>query len=376
MLTIYRRHQKSCKHKSQGRKHRHCQCVIWVDGTLEGVEVRESLKMRDWQRAQEKAREWEANGRRTVEQPEPMSVKEACHKFIADGEARGLRATTLYKYRLLFRQLQEFAKSKGIRFICECDLDFLREFRGSWPNRNMAARKKLEALRAFCRFAHDSGWLATNPVTKLKPPRVIDRPTMPLTRNEFTSLLTACDKYPDKLNSVRIRALVLLLRHSGLRITDAVTLPRDRITNGKLFLYTAKTGTPVYCPLPPFLLTALEAIPSANQYFFWTGASKPKSTVGNWQRALKRLFALAKVPTGHAHRLRDTFAIELLLAGVPMERVSMLLGHSSIRVTEKHYSPWVRARQEQLETDVRKTWEVPAEAEAATEVRVNLGRPN
>jgi integrase/recombinase XerD len=373
MLTIYRRHRKCCKHRLQGRKYRHCQCSIWIDGILAGAEIRESLKIRDWQRASEIVREWEANGRRTIEQPDPMTVKDACDKFIADGEARGLRNTTLYKYRLLFRQLQDFAKTKGLRFLYECDLDFLRLFRGSWPNHNMAARKKLEALRAFCRFAHDSGWLATNPVTKLKPPRIIDRPTMPLTRNEFTSLLAACDKYPDKLNAVRLRALVLLLRHSGLRITDAVTLPRDRITDGKLFLYTAKTGTPVYCPLPPFLLTALEAIPTANNYFFWTGASKPKSTVGNWQRALKRLFVLAEVPTGHAHRLRDTFATELLLAGVPMERVSMLLGHSSIRVTEKHYSPWVRARQNQLEDDVRRTW---SGEEGTSEVHRETGRVN
>jgi integrase/recombinase XerD len=40
--------------------------------------------------------------------------------------------------------------------------------------------------------------------------------------------------------------------------------------------------------------------------------------------------------------------IELLQAGVPMDRVSVILGHSSIKVTEKHYSPWVRARQESL----------------------------
>jgi integrase len=55
-------------------------------------------------------------------------------------------------------------------------------------------------------------------------------------------------------------------------------------------------------------------------------------------------------------RFRDTFAVGLLQAGVPMERVSVLLGHSSIKVTEKHYSPWVRARQEQLEADVRRRW--------------------
>jgi integrase len=56
------------------------------------------------------------------------------------------------------------------------------------------------------------------------------------------------------------------------------------------------------------------------------------------------------------HRFRDTFAVELLLAGVPLERVSVLLGHSSIKVTEKHYSPWIRERQEQAEADVKRTW--------------------
>ena len=43
------------------------------------------------------------------------------------------------------------------------------------------------------------------------------------------------------------------------------------------------------------------------------------------------------------------------LGAKPLERVSVVLGHSSIKVTEKHYSPWVRARQEQLEADVRRS---------------------
>ena len=54
---------------------------------------------------------------------------------------------------------------------------------------------------------------------------------------------------------------------------------------------------------------------------------------------------------------RDTFAVEMLLAGVPIEEVSMLLGHASIKTTEKHYAPWVLARQEKLENSVRKSWE-------------------
>jgi hypothetical protein len=45
-----------------------------------------------------------------------------------------------------------------------------------------------------------------------------------------------------------------------LRIGDAVTLERNRITGDKLFLYTAKMGTPVYVPLSDFVLDAFAAI--------------------------------------------------------------------------------------------------------------------
>jgi site-specific recombinase XerD len=40
-----------------------------------------------------------------------------------------------------------------------------------------------------------------------------------------------------------------------------------------------------------------------------------------------------------AHRFRKTFAVELLLAGVPIHRVSELLGYQSVRITEKYYAP-------------------------------------
>jgi hypothetical protein len=51
-----------------------------------------------------------------------------------------------------------------------------------------------------------------------------------------------------------------------------------------------------------------------------------------------------------------TLAVELLLDGMPIERVSILLGHSSVKVTERHYAPWVKARQAQLEADLVHAW--------------------
>ena len=155
---------------------------------------------------------------------------------------------------------------------------------------------------------------------------------------------------------------MLLLRHSGLRLQDAACLERARVKGDKLFLYTQKTGTPVYCPLPPEVTKAMKAVVNEQpDYFFWDGKSERETTVKSWNRVFQKLFSTADpaIVGGHAHRFRDTFAISLLLKGVELSHVSILLGHSSIKVTERHYSPWVKARQEQLEADVRRTWSQP-----------------
>jgi integrase/recombinase XerD len=90
--------------------------------------------------------------------------------------------------------------------------------------------------------------------------------------------------------------------------------------------------------------------------FFSTGNAKPQTARSNWSRYLDSLFDLAKIDGGHSHRFRDTFAVELLLAGVPLETVSILLGHSSVKITERHYKPWVRSLQRKLEEEVRRAW--------------------
>ena len=77
---------------------------------------------------------------------------------------------------------------------------------------------------------------------------------------------------------------------------------------------------------------------------------------GIWQRTLHSLLRAAGIKHGYAHRFRDTFSVELLLAGVPIEQVAVALGHSNIKVTQEHYNPWVRDRQLQLEADLQRAW--------------------
>jgi site-specific recombinase XerD len=192
MLTIYRRHIKTCEHRADGRKYRRCRCPIWVDGFLNGKEIREGLKLKDWEKAQQKIREWEAEGMAVIKL-EAVTIDQSIDAFQHDAEARGLQESTLKKYIVLFKQLRSFAASKGLTAISQLeDLQLLRKFRESWTDGGISAGKKLERLRAFLRFAQESGWIKDNLARHLKRPKVTNPPTMPFTQDEMIALLAAC----------------------------------------------------------------------------------------------------------------------------------------------------------------------------------------
>jgi len=376
MLTIYRRHKRECDHRAC---HRHvctvaepradrrptrcsCRCPLWADGFHEGLEIRKSLRENTWDAAQEALERLKKNCGRLPEKPEnePTRIEYACERYMADARERNLNESTLYKYKSLFTQLKNFAALKGLRYVKELDLEMLASFRETWKDGPRARLKKLERVRAWMKFCVERKWAEENFARRLHAPKVPDRPTLPFSHAEMIKILAAFGPYAKSAglaNAQRLKAFVLLLRYSGMRIGDAVKCSVERIDGRRLFLYTQKTGVPVRCVLPDFVVRELAAAPkSSDGYFFWTGKSKLHSAIGKWQRRLKRLFTLAGVDGGHAHRFRDTFSISLLQSGVPLDRVSILLGHRNIRITERHYSAWVRERQEQLEADVTKAW--------------------
>ena len=94
------------------------------------------------------------------------------------------------------------------------------------------------------------------------------------------------------------------------------------------------------------------ARPGAGHYR-WSGESNPRTVADFWRKRLHLVAGRAGVEGVKSHRLRDTFAVELLAAGVSMEDVSVLLSHSSIRSTEQYYAPWDLARRNHLLAVVR-----------------------
>lgn len=396
MLTLYRRHLKRCS-KADDRYWKRCSCPMWVEGTASGIYIRRSLRTASWERAQGLAQKIEAAEDPTAkpEKPEqPVTIQQAVEEYLADAKARELGEATLYKLDIIFRkQLLGWAKAEGYTLLRELDLRAVQAFRASWKGGGLSKKKKQERLTGFFWFCVRAGWIAQSPTLNLKSISVHQAPTDYFPRDEYTRILDATYRLDDGLEraydiekrGARIRTLTELMRWSGLRIRDAVTLEKSRLIGDDLLLYQAKTGTPVFVPLPHHVAESLRSVPPGPKpnarYFFWSGNGSPKSVVADWQRAYRRLFEVAGLenPDGtkkrcFPHMFRDTFAVEMLLAGVPIDQVSILLGHKSVKITEKHYAPWVKARQEQLAASVRNAWDVmtpksPEPARAARDKR-------
>lgn len=363
MLRLIRRHVKTCPHISS--RYRRCNCPIHVYGTLGGEKkIRKALDLTSWEAASDLVRGWEASGQIGVLKTEVPDVKDAVDKFLHDLEhGQQRKSATLQKHKnLLEKRLLPWCAAKGYRLLKQLGVDAVREFRATWPDSPITAQKNLERLRAFFWFCHSASWVKANPAAAVKPPK-IGKPSERVkvfTQEQIKKILKACDKYPEQNsyghdNPARVRAFVLTLRYSGLRIGDCVGLRKEHLDDDRLFLRTQKTGEPVYVPLPEVAVDALKEVENGSEYFFWTGKGLRKSAVADWQRSLRRVFEEAKV-TGNAHMFRHTFATDLLTKGVPIEDVAILLGHATPVITAKYYAHFVKARRERLEERVRELW--------------------
>jgi integrase len=172
----------------------------------------------------------------------------------------------------LFRRHTKDCKFTGRKHRnCQCPLA------EAWKIAPVTMQKRLEMLRSFFRFCVDSGWIDRNPAKVVRLPVVEFEPTLPFAEQDMENILWACEMVRDKHPAMdpgiekKLRVLVLLMRYSGLRITDAVTIKKGHIKDGKVFLYQTKTKQPVWAPVPDVVLDALKEIDEGREYYFWTG---------------------------------------------------------------------------------------------------------
>jgi integrase len=187
--------------------------------------------------------------------------------------------------------------------------------------------------------------IAVNPTATLKGIKVKNGDKIKdFSDAEMTAILKAAKEDAEP----RVYLLVLLMRYTGLRISDATMLNINALKNEQLTVRTIKTDAQVSVTLPKFVADQLHGIKREHDgYLFWNGQSALTSLTDLWRdHYLRRVFAEAGV-TGNPHMFRHTYVHFLLNKGLSMREVAVAIG-DTVRITEMHYGKWNTREQERL----------------------------
>jgi integrase len=138
---------------------------------------------------------------------------------------------------------------------------------------------------------------------------------VPYTQTEIVKIIVACDQVGrNSYERRRARAMVLLMRFAGLRISDVVTLSRDHIRGTRLEKRAVKNHVMIRVELPAVVLTALDLLPQPkaaaqeNRRFFSKDDAVLRSQVKGAWRTLAAVFKRSGVKRAKPHRFRHTLA--------------------------------------------------------------------
>jgi integrase/recombinase XerD len=277
----------------------------------------------------------------------------------------------------------EWAATKGFKNLSDVTPDSLDAWIGTWnpeakekANQLKANTQKFRAakIRAFFLWCYKLHKVANDPAAAIRniivTPDEVDS-AQPLTQKQVKQVMEAT--YKDAEFGVELRAVFLVMRWLGVRLIDALMLSHSGVKGNRIKLTVQKTrnstGATIDRPVPGDVIEALAAVVPRDGYHvdkhFTTGKCHHRALSTMWTKRIRTLNAYLDLKNDdelagelgepiqfHSHMLRDTFAVQHLLAGMKLQDVSRLLTHSSIRTTQQHYAKWSKERRDKLEDDM------------------------
>ena len=259
---------------------------------------------------------------------------------------KGYSYATFQTYQSSIRHVKQFLQLKyevqdinikkvDFKFITDYEL-FLRIDRG---NNAMSARKYIVHLKKIMLYCLGAGWIVGNPFLNYRNTAKAKARTF-LNMEELDRIKNR--EFPlERLNIVR--DIFIFSCYTGLSYIDVKQLRLDQITKGDdgnlwIFIKRQKTETPCHIPLLDEAKVILDRYKN-HRICRWRKVALPVLTnqrMNGYLKEIADLCTITKVLTYHL--ARHTFATTITLSnGVPIETVSQMLGHNSLKTTQ-HYA--------------------------------------
>jgi integrase/recombinase XerC len=224
-------------------------------------------------------------------------------------------------------------------------------------NEGISIARKQSSLRTFFRLLVRRRLLAANPLTGLRAPKRAQHLPAFLGKEEASQLLDvptpAAGPRGDPAVEARDQALLEVLYGSGLRISEALNLDLgDVLREGDGALISVRQGkgrkdrrVPIgrpalaaldrYLPLRARLLAAARTGRAAIEAIF-LGSRGQRLDPRQARRQLTRRVLGSGVRRISPHALRHSFATHLLGEGADLRSIQEMLGHASLRTTQRY----------------------------------------
>ena len=276
------------------------------------------------------------------------------HGFLTHLRTRGYSSGTVTSYQSELQMFESFLRERRMQVNQVKPVHVEKYLRWRDPHfeaKPASTRRRLAALSSFYDFlAVMANGHIRNPVRPLRRPRMQPPQPKPLSEEQLAVLT-------EGITDARDAAIIGLLLHSGLRLSELCSLDRDSIKVGPItandktkvigigrvvgkgqkereFLVDLKTLKLVHCYLKERTADGPAAMFLSNR----NRRISPRTV----QHMLRAWCTKLNLPMFHPHQMRSSFSTRLNRVGVPTLEISHLLGHASLDTTLLYIKPDMR----------------------------------
>lgn len=256
---------------------------------------------------------------------------------------------TLVKFEGIYKQIERFIKHSyklqdilladlKLKFLMDLEYYLLTE-------RNLkqiSINKTIQRVKKIVKYAMAHEYMEKDPFLLYKPKSVhLD---VVFLDNEELSILEQYEFEQEKF--IKVRDCFVFCCYTGLAYREMSNLSKEHIIKGAdgkdwIKITRQKTNKPLMIPLLLKAKTILD-----KYYSLSSDKLLPQISNQKLNQYLKEIAEVIGIKKKISHHVaRKTFASTVLLYNdVPMEIVSELLGHSSMKITQKHYGKVVNKK--------------------------------
>ena len=268
-----------------------------------------------------------------------LTLQKALDLFVKSLEKGGKSINTIVAYKGDINQLLKYLSSVGKSDdVTKISTDDIQAFKDDLQKNKYTAKsvsRKLNSIKNFFSFLKKENVISADPSAEVKHPKYHNDAPRILEPVEYRALRDVCR------NDNRITAIVELMLQAGLRIKEIENLKMDDILENDILIRSYESHPERKVPLNNSAKVALNRylkedrvdVKSKSVFVTKTGRTL---LARNIRSLLNRYFKKAGIKNVKVNDLRNTFIAHQLKSGVPLDVISVIVGHKRVSTTEKY----------------------------------------